>query len=162
MSSLLAHFEVIWGPERGRYLVATLATFEDKVSLTMACGVLEREWCVGFMVCWWLSFLFWSGGWWLIIPSLFYYDPTSMEEEEGGNEPVYFEEALNHQQVHAFFSQPTFSHFFTWPNFSPFSLGPLWGGSQSSKSSLHTFCTWITASKVSKKESAFSFFPMSS
>ena len=55
----------------------------------------------------------------MIIPSLFYYDPTSMEEEEGGDEPVYFEEALNHQQVHAFFTQPTFSHF------SPFSLGPL-------------------------------------
>ena len=34
-----------------------------------------------------------------------------MEEEEGGDEPVYFEEALNHQQVHAFFTQPTFSHF---------------------------------------------------
>merc|ERR1712130_702476 len=31
--------------------------------------------------------------------SLFYYDPTSVEEEEeDGNEPVYFEEALDHQQ----------------------------------------------------------------
>ena len=36
----------------------------------------------------------------IITPSLFYYDPTSMEEEEGdGEEPVYFEEALDHQQV---------------------------------------------------------------
>ena len=36
----------------------------------------------------------------IITPSLFYYDPTSMEEEEeDGDEPVYFEEALDHQQV---------------------------------------------------------------
>ena len=44
-----------------------------------------------------------------------------MEEEEDGNEPVYFEEALNHQQVHTF---STFSHFLL-SSFFPFSLSPI-------------------------------------